>query len=89
LKYLAQWHQKQDITYAASHFKEWKSTKSEELYIFFAVIMLTVKMKKLIREYSSIGPLLATHKFSELMLRDQCLLLQLSNNEQQSAGDGL
>jgi hypothetical protein len=45
--YLAQWHQKQDITYAASHFKQWKSTNSEELYILFAVIMPTVKMKKI------------------------------------------
>jgi hypothetical protein len=56
---------------ACSRLQKWRNTTIEELYVFLAVTMLMVRMKKLtILEYWSTDPLLATPQFSDFMSRD-------------------
>jgi hypothetical protein len=78
----------------SSRLQSWKNTTPEELYVFFAVTMLTARVKKLkIAEYWSKDPLISTHQFTDYMSRDRYLLLlrlqHLSDNETQIPGDRL
>jgi hypothetical protein len=79
---------------AGSRLQKWRDTTIEELYVFLAVTMLMVRIKKLtILDYWSTDPLLATPQFSDFMSRDRYLLLlrllHFSDNNNQPEGDRL
>jgi hypothetical protein len=77
-----------------SRLHNWKNTTPEELYIFFGIIKLMARVKKLtITEYWSKDPLIATPQFTDYMSRDRYLLLlrilHFDDNETQVPGQRL
>jgi hypothetical protein len=74
--------------------QNWKNTTLEELYVFFGIVMLMCRVKKLtIAEYWSKYPLIATGQFTDYMSRDRFLLLlrvlHFKDNETQVPGEKL
>jgi hypothetical protein len=74
-----------------SRLQNWKNTTSEELHVFFGIVMLMSRVKKLtIAEYWSKDPLIATPQFTDYLSRDRFLLLlrvlNFNDNESQVLG---
>jgi hypothetical protein len=73
---------------------KWRDITPEELYMFFAVTMLMIRVKKLtVLDYCSADSLISTSQFSDFMSRNRYLLLlrllHFSDNNNQPKGDQL